>query len=213
MTEVATEVPNDGVDAARRACEPFLRRWGPSRLTRDAISETAIRRFCEVAEDANPVYWDTEAAAASRFGRVIAPPQSLFSMAFPGWWTPPAEQERLARDAAALDAADAAAGAGTGTGQDDPGRAVHAVCDRFGYVVNTVAGQEAEYVAPFGPGDGRIRSRAMTTDVSAEKRVRVGRGVFVTSITEYRTEVGDRLVGRSTLVLLRYRPEEDGDAG
>ena len=53
----------------------------------------------------------------------------------------------------------------------------------------------------------------MTTDVSAEKRVRVGRGVFVTSVTEYRTEVGDRLIGRSTLVLLRYRPEEDGDAG
>ena len=30
------------------------------------------------------------------------------------------------------------------------------------------------------------------------------KGVFITSVTEYRTEVGDRLVARSTLVLLRY---------
>ena len=201
-----TDRPADGGDAARRACEPFLHRWGRSRLTRDPISETAIRRFCEVAEDGNPVYWDEEAAAQSRFGRVIAPPQSLFSMAFPGWWTPDHVQEKVERAAAALDAAD------PGAAEDDPGRAVHAVCDRLGYVVNTVAGQEAEYVAPFGPGDGRIRARAMTTDVSHEKRVRVGRGVFVTSVTEYRTEVGDRLIGRSTLVLLRYRPEEGADA-
>ena len=198
-----TDAPDDGGDAARRACEPYLRRWGPSRLTRDPISDTAIRRFCEVAEDANPVYWDEEAGAASRFGRVIAPPQSLFSMAFRGWWTPDAVQRKLDRDAAELD--------GPGP-EEDPGRSVHAVCDRFGYVVNTVAGQEAEYLAPFGPGDGRIRARAMTTDVSPERRVRVGRGVFVTSVTEYRTEVGDRLIGRSTLVLLRYRPEEAADA-
>jgi hypothetical protein len=75
--------------------------------------------------------------------------------------------------------------------------------------VNTVAGQEVEYLEPFGPGDGRIKVRSMTTDVSEEKNVRVGKGVFVSSTTEYRTEVDNRLVGRSNLVLLRYHAEKE----
>ena len=88
--------------------------------------------------------------------------------------------------------------------------AVFAITERLGYVVNTVAGQETEYIAPFGPGDGRLKMRSMVVDVSPVKTVRVGRGVFMTSVTEYRTEVGDRLVGRSTTVLLRYKPKEEG---
>jgi uncharacterized protein len=180
-------------------CQPYLNVWGPFRMTRDAVTETAIRRFCEVAEDGNPVYWDEEYARTTRFGRVIAPPQSLFSMTFGAWWTPDYVQEQLAEDTAALNAAVPPTDAG----------GVLAICDQFGYTVNTVAGQEVEYLAPFGPGDGRLKSRSMTTNVSDEKTVRVGQGVFITSITEYRTEVGDRLIGRSTMVLLRYKPEKE----
>lgn len=186
-------------DAARREAEPFLNRWGLYRLTRDPITETDVRRFCEVVEDGNPVYWDEEFAKASRFGRLISPPQSLFAMTFGAWWTPGHVEANLAAQTAALNqAADAV----------DPG-AIYAICDRFGYVVNTVAGQETEYIAPFGPGDGRIKMRSMTVDFSPEKTVRVGRGVFVTSVTEYRTERADELVGRSRLVLLRYKPKEE----
>jgi len=184
-----------GTATLQEAAQPYLNRWGPYRITRDEITETAIRRFCEVAEDGNPVYWDGEFAAASRFGRIIAPPQSLFSMTFGAWWTPDYLQRKTSEDAAALNPPDTVAESG----------GVHALCDQYGYTVNTVAGQEVEYVAPFGPGDGRLKMRSMTTDVSAEKTVRVGKGVFITTVTEYRTEVGDRLVGRSTMVLLRYR--------
>jgi acyl dehydratase len=181
--------------AFREAIKPHLNKWGPYRITRDEVTETAIRRFCEVAEDANPVYWDAEYAKNSRFGRIIAPPQSLFSMTFGAWWTPDYLQRKTAGDAAALNPPD--------TVSDQGG--VHAMCDEHGYTVNTVAGQEVEYIAPFGPGDGRLKMRSMTTNVSDEKTVRVGKGVFITSITEYRTEVGDRLIGRSTMVLLRYK--------
>lgn len=166
-------------------------------MTRDPVTETAIRRFCEVAQDGNPVYWDAEFARKSRFGRIIAPPQSLFSMTFAAWWTPGHVQERLDRDTAELNAQSAGL----------PSGGVLALCDQFGYTVNTVAGQEVEYLAPFGPADGRLKMRSKTVSVSPEKTVRVGKGVFVTNVTEYRTEVGDRLIGRSTLVLLRYRPE------
>jgi len=176
------------------AARPYLNKWGPYRLTRDEVTETAIRRFCEVAEDGNPVYWDAEFAESSRFGRIIAPPQSLFSMTFAAWWTPDYLAQKTSDDAAALNP--------PGFVADQGG--VFAVCDRFGYTVNTVAEQEVEYLAPFGPGDGRLKMRSMTTDVSEEKTVRVGKGVFVTTVTEYRTEAGDRLVGRSTMTLLRY---------
>ena len=179
------------------AAEPLMNTWGPYRLTRDEITETAVRRFCEVAQDGNPVYWDPEFAAASRFGRVIAPPQSLFSMTFGAWWTPEYLERQNAADAAALNG-------------DAPASAANVVqlCEQYGYTINTVASQETEFIAPFGPGDGRLKMRSMTTSLSPEKRVRVGRGVFVTNVTEYRTEVGDRLVGRSTLVLLKYRADD-----
>ena len=177
-------------------CAPLLNVWGPYRITRDPITETAIQRFCEVAQDGNPVYWDAEYAKTTRFGRLIAPPQALFAFTFGAWWTPAYVQERLDGETVALNAGAVAAAS------------VHAICDEFGYTVNTVAGQEVEYLAPFGPGDGRIKMRGMTTNVTGEKTVRVGKGVFITSVTEYRTEEADRLIGRSTLVLLRYRPKE-----
>ena len=44
----------------------------------------------------------------------------------------------------------------------------------------------------------------MTTDVSEEKQTRPGRGVFITTVTEYYTERDDRLIARSTMVLLKY---------
>ena len=61
------------VDAVRREAHPYLNQWGPYRLTRDPITVTDVRRFCEMVEDGNPVYWDEEVAQASRFGRLIAP--------------------------------------------------------------------------------------------------------------------------------------------
>lgn len=192
MTATATTTG----DSFQERCRPHLNVWGPYRMTRDAVTETAIRRFCEVAEDGNPVYWDEAFARRTRFGRVIAPPQSLFAMTFPGWWTPTFVKEQLAAETAALNVVPSAAGGG-----------VFALCDEAGYSINTVAGQEVEYLAPFGPGDGRLTMRSMVTDVSAQKRVRVGTGVFVTTVTEYRTEVDDRLIGRSTTVLLRYRAD------
>lgn len=195
MTQFETET---GATFHER-CRPLLNRWGPYRLTRDPITETAIRRFCEVAEDGNPVYWDEGYAKTTRFGRLIAPPQSLSSMSFGAWWTPDYLQEELAGETAALNAGLPAA---------EPGGVI-ALCDQFGYTVNTVAGHEVEYLAPFGPGDGRLKLRSMTTTISDEKTVRVGKGVFITTVTEYRTEAGDRLVGRATMVLLRYRPGKE----
>jgi uncharacterized protein len=189
-----TQAPARTPTALRDAAQPYLNKWGPYRLTRDEIDKTAIRRYCEVAEDGNPVYWDEDYARTTRFGRLIAPPQGIFSFSFAPWWTPSYLNERINQEAAALNPPGDTGDAGM----------VHRLSDQFGYTVNTVASQETEYIAPFGPGDGRLKVRSMTTDVSEEKQTRVGKGIFITSVTEYRTEVGDRLVARSTMVLLRY---------
>jgi len=191
-----TQTSSEPTTPFAKDTEPHLNKWGPYRITRDEVTETAIRRFCEVAEDGNPVYWDGDYAKSTRFGRLIAPPQSLFSMTFGAWWTPGYLQQQTDEAAAALNP--------PGTELAGQG-GVHAVCDEYGYTINTVAGQEVEYIEPFGPGDGRLKMRSMTTHVSEEKTVRVGKGIFITSVTEYRTEVGDRLIGRSTMVLLRYK--------
>jgi acyl dehydratase len=189
-----TQSPPRSPTALRDAAQPYLNKWGPYRLTRDPLEITAIRRYCEVAEDANPVYWDEEFAKKTRFGRLIAPPQGLFSFSFAPWWTPDYVVQRQKEEEAALSPPEQ-------TG--DPGM-IHRLTEQYGYTVATVVSQETEYLAPFGPGDGRLKVRSMTVDVSEEKQTRVGRGVFITSVTEYRTEVGDRLVGRSQMVLLRY---------
>jgi len=188
-------------NSVRELAQPFINHWGPFSMTRDAVSETAIRRFCEVAEDGNPVYWDKEFAERTRFGRVIAPPQSLFSMTFAPWWTPDFLKKKSSDETAALDTVENTEKSVSGVIR------VYGICDDHGFTVNTVASQEVEYIAPFGPGDGRLKMRSMITEVSEEKQVRVGRGVFVTSTTEYRTETGNRLIGRSILVLLRYNAD------
>jgi acyl dehydratase len=189
----ATEITFDEL------CAPHLNQWSPYQITVEPVTATAIRRFCEVAEDGNPVYWDEEFAKSTRFGRLVAPPQFLWAMTFEPWWTPQFVKDQHAADLAELNAAS----------DDLVGHPIFELLEEHGYVVSTVAGQEMEYLDPFGPGDGRIKTRSKTTAVTPEKVVRVGRGVFLTTVSEYRTEVDDRLIAQSTNSLLRYRPDED----
>jgi len=45
--------------------------------SRDAVNQAMIRHWCEVMQDANPIYTDEVAAEASLHGRVVAPPAML----------------------------------------------------------------------------------------------------------------------------------------
>jgi len=45
----------------------------PSRTTTDAVSTSEIRRFAQAIMDDNPVFYDPEAAARSRFSHIVAP--------------------------------------------------------------------------------------------------------------------------------------------
>jgi hypothetical protein len=196
MTRMTSRVP------LADAVAPFLHVRSAPRLTRDPLNETAIRYFCEVVEDANPVYWDAEFARGSRYGRIIAPPQALWSLTFQSFWTPDYIQERNRSDADALGSAQSSGPGGPSAEDSNAMRIVNA----YGYTTATVVDMETEYLSPFGPGDGRIVSRASTTSVSEPKNTRVGEAVFVTLLNEYSVEAGDRPIARQSTTIMMYRP-------
>ena len=68
------------------------------------VEKGAIARFAEAVGDPNPLYWDEEFAAKSRYGSIIAPP------GFFGW--PQKRDAGLQNDLAVLVASLAAAGFG-----------------------------------------------------------------------------------------------------
>lgn len=169
---------------------PHIGRLGPWRWSRNEINVAEIWNFCEAVEDANPVYWDEQTAGASRFGRLIAPPQALLSFMMGRSWAPEYVRRREADQIEAQGA--------------DPEDRVREILAAHGFATATAVTRKEEYFEPFGPGDGRIRQAVRVEEVSPVKETKVGPGVFVTTTVDYRTEHPDRLVARATLVILRY---------
>ena len=149
-----------------------------------------VWNFCEAVEDANPVYWDEEFARKTRFGRLIAPPQMIMTASSGHWWAPDYVRERERSRAEAQG--------------ESPSAKVQAIVRRHGYTTATNVTRDDEFLEPYGPGDGRLKQTSQVVEVTEEKQTRVGKGVFITSVTEYRTEKDDRLVVRCTNVPLMY---------
>lgn len=168
----------------------YLNKPGPTTYSRAEINAPMIWNFCEVVQDANPVYWDADFAQKSRFGRVIAPPHMIMTASGGHWWAPDYVKERERK---------ALSDQG-----DNPNEHVSQIVHKFGYTTATNVTREDEFLTPYGPGDGRLKMRSFVQDVSEEKQTRVGKGVFITTIIEYRTEKDDRLVARARNVLLMY---------
>lgn len=191
----SVDVDRTRTDAAvdeqiRLVVEPHLHCRGPWRWSPIEISTTSIRDFCAAVEDANPCYWDDAQAKAFRFGRLIAPPQSLLSLCMKPSWEPP----YLRHDGDPEDP----------SGESDPEDSIRTALAALGYGTATAVRRTETYLAPFGPGDGRIRQAVTCTAVSPLKRTKVGPGVFVTSTIDYRVERDDVAIARAELVILRY---------
>lgn len=176
--------------------KPFLGKTGPTRWSARPIERSAIWNFCEAVEDANPVYWDEEEAAKSRFGRLIAPPQALMALNMQPWWLPPFLRERAAEQEAALG--------------PSPSSLAFEIVREFGFVTATNVTREEEYLQPFGPGDGRIGQRDRLVSVSPIKKTRVGPGVFLTTEIEFLIEATNEPIARAKNVLLLYDGTQQG---
>jgi acyl dehydratase len=158
---------------------------GPS-VGPDPVNQPMIRHWAAAFDDANPVYTDREAAAASRFGGVVAPPLMLQT------WTMPTP---------------VLAGIAERGGSPVPiteGAGPLAVLDDAGFVATLATGSEFEILRYLRLGE-EVSAETVIEAISEEKSTRVGAGHFVTWVTTYRDGSGET-VGRQRFRILKFRP-------
>ncbi len=152
----------------------------------DPVNQPMIRHFCDAIGDANPVYTDTEAAAGSRHGGIVAPPAMLQV------WTMPGLRRRAQ------------------PGGEDVMGELFALLDGAGFTSIVATNSEQTYHRYLRPGDhltlsGRIEA------ISEEKRTALGVGHFITWYDGYR-DAGGELVGTMRFRVLKFRPHDAGVA-
>lgn len=179
------DAPPDGDVDARIAAmvgRPLNPR-GPS-VAPDPVNQPMIRHWAAAFEDANPVYVDADAAAASRFGEIVAPPLMLQT------WTmaTPKITGIAERGGSPVEAE------GTGPLQ---------VLDEAGYTGTLATNSEFEIVRYLRLGDV-VSAETVLEAVSPEKTTRLGPGRFVTWVTTY-TDADGEIVGRQTFRILKFR--------
>ncbi len=166
------------------------------------ISEVQIMYWCDMVEDANPLYEAGEYALKSRHKGVIAPPMGLIS-----WMMPRAGRSGVDSSAPDVDCPDrkpwppVAASAGGRPGMYTPPGAT-----------DTIATRSVQYYGtPLRPGD-RVFSTGELLDCSPLKRTALGPGYFQTNLSTYYNQ-NDEIVGTNLFTLLRYGVPEEPTSG
>lgn len=189
---MTSETVNDKYAGLEGELAPHIGKYAPRVWSAYPLEVTAIQQFCGAVEDSNPIYWEPEIAKASRFGRVIAPPNGLMSFNIDAWWLP--EHLRSGVEQAQ---------------QGTPENTIRSILANRGFSTVTVVERDEEYLEPFGPADGHMGRDRRVTAVSPVKQTKVGPGVFMTYEIEYYTQHNERLVAVARNVTLIY----DGTGG
>jgi uncharacterized protein len=151
----------------------------------DPVNQPMIRHWAAAFEDANPVYTDPEAAAASRFGGIVAPPLMLQT-----WTMPTPVIAGIAERG----------GSPVPAGEAGPLTAL----DEAGYVATLATDSTFEVERYLRVGEV-VSSSTVIESVSEEKSTRLGPGRFVTWVTTYTVDGGE-VVGRQVFRILKFRP-------
>jgi acyl dehydratase len=151
----------------------------------DPVNQPMIRHWAAAFEDANPVYTDAEAAARSRFGRIVAPPVMLQTWTLPT----PTITGMAERGGSPVES--------TGTNPLD-------VLDEAGFVATLATNSEFEIERYVHLGE-TVSAHTVMESISEEKQTGVGRGHFVTWVTTYTVDDGE-VVGRQTFRMLKFAP-------
>lgn len=151
----------------------------------DPVNQPMIRHWAAAMEDWNPVYTDTEIAATSRFGGIVAPPLMLqtWTMATPKI-TGIAER---------------------GGSPVEGGKNPLTPLDEAGLIATLATNSEVEITRYLRLGE-KITSTMVIESVSERKKTRIGPGYFITWVTTYRDEQGE-IVGKQTFRLLKFIPD------
>jgi uncharacterized OB-fold protein len=180
-------VPDEGLLAQLRAFEG--RSVGPAFEAADEVNQAMIRHWCQAIGDANPVYIDPAAAAASVHGEVVAPPtmlQAWTMRGFEGWQS---------------------VAPGTGPNAQDE---LLGLLNNAGFTSVVATNCEQTYERYLRLGD-RINVTSLIEGVSEEKRTGLGVGHFVTTRQEFRDANGD-LVATMRFRILKFRPKAQTEA-
>lgn len=151
----------------------------------DPVNVPMIRHWVDALDDRNPVYLDETAAAASRFGGIVAPPAMLQA-----WTMARPVIEGIAERGGAAD-------------EISPDSAL-AVLAEHGYTAILATNSELEFERYLRVGE-RLRSSATLESISDSKTTALGTGYFVTWVTTYLAE-DDETVGRQLFRVFRFAP-------
>ncbi len=152
----------------------------------DPVNQPMIRHWAAAFEDMNPVYTDPEAAAASRFGEIIAPPLMLQT------WTMATPKVTGIRERG-------------GSPIDGDDVAALSLLDDAGFVGTLATNSEFEIIRPLHLGD-RVSATTVVESISEEKQTRLGPGRFLTWVTTYVDDAGE-VVGIQRFRILKFKPE------
>jgi hypothetical protein len=149
-----------------------------------------IRHWAAAFEDANPVYVDPGAAAASRHGQIVAPPLMLqtWTMATP-----------------AITGIGERGGSPVAAAPSDTPSAIQ-VLDEAGFTATLASNSEFEIERYLHLGEV-VTASTVIEDISDQKQTRLGAGHFLTWITTWTDDAGG-VVGRQRFRIFKFRPPE-----
>ena len=75
----------------------IVARYQGEQALAEPINATMIRLWCEMVEDANPIYHDADFARSRGFKDIVAPPTMLLAWTFEPTWTPGAGRSKEKR--------------------------------------------------------------------------------------------------------------------
>ncbi len=155
----------------------------------DKVNLPMIRHWVDALDDRNPIYLDSEAAATTRYGEIVAPPAMLQT-----WTMPRPVIEGIAeRGGAPNTSTENAIGA----------------LDKAGYSGSLATNSELEFERYLKVGE-QLHSMIMLESISEQKSTAFGLGYFVTWVTTY-TNDQDEVVGRQMFRVLKFKPANPKD--
>ncbi len=163
---------------------------GPPVVGPDEVNQAMIRHFVEAVGDENPVYTDDEAARASGFSGVVAPPTMLQAWIMRGY-------------RASMENANGK--------QSSTTDEMMSLLDSAGFTSVVATDCEQEYLRPIVLGD-RIAASSRIEAISPMKKTALGEGHFLTTRLEFTDASGD-LVATMRFRILKFRPGKPDQQG
>lgn len=158
----------------------------------DPVNVPMIRHWVDAIDDRNPVYLDEPAARAAGHAGRVAPPAMLQT------WT---MQRPLIEGIAERG----------GSAQPSRGANPISMLADEGFTGTLATNSELEFDRYLRPGDD-LTSEGFLESVSEQKTTGLGRGYFVTWMTEYRDQTGAS-VGRQRFRVYKFAPGTAGEGG